>query len=88
MKHIDLYNFAFFCGVFFFRIYLSMGDLESSGAGESMQNDLAHLSESARLHMDGFAGKTEKLRLYRHVDDTKKCVFLNHLFKLFQCSQL
>ena len=33
-----------------------MGDLESSGAGESMQNDLAHLTEGAKLHMDVFAG--------------------------------
>ena len=66
----------FLCRVVFFRIYLSMGDRDSSGAGESMQNDLAHLTESARLHMDGFAGvRTEKLRLYRHVDDTKNAFF-------------
>ena len=56
MKNIDLYKFAFFVSGVFFRIYLSMGDLDSSAAGESMQNDLAHLTESARLHMDGFAG--------------------------------
>ena len=56
MKNIDLYNFAFFVSGVFFRIYVSMGELESSGAGESIQNDLAHLTKSAILHMNGFAG--------------------------------
>ena len=56
MKNIDLYNFAFFVSGGFSNLSRSMGDLESSGAGESMQNDLAHLTKSAILHMDGFAG--------------------------------
>ena len=49
-------QFAFFVSDGFPNLSRSMGDLESSGAGESMQNDLAHLTESARLPIEGCAG--------------------------------
>ena len=55
-ENIDLYNFAFFVSGGFSNLSRAMGDLESSCARESMQNDLAHLTESARLPMNGCAG--------------------------------
>ena len=56
MKNIDLYNFAFFVSGGFSNLSRAVGELGSSGAHQSMQNDLAHLTESARLHIDGFGG--------------------------------
>ena len=56
MEHIDLYNFSFFVSGGFSNLSQAVGELESSGARQSMQNDLAHLTESARLPMDGCAG--------------------------------
>ena len=55
MKNIDLYNFAFFVSGGFSKLSQALGELESSGAHQSMQNDLAHLTESARLPISGCA---------------------------------
>ena len=49
MENIDLYNFAFFVSGGFSNLSRAVDKLEGSGARQSMQNDLAHLSESARL---------------------------------------
>ena len=56
MKNIDLYNFVFFVSGGFSNLSRAVGELENCGARESMQNDLAHLTESARLSMDVCAG--------------------------------
>ena len=56
LKNIDLYNFAFFVSDGFSNLPRAVGELGSSGARQSMQNDLAHLAESARLPIEGFAG--------------------------------
>ena len=55
MKHIDLYNFAFFVSDGFSNLSRAVGEIEISGAHLSMQNDLAHLTESARLSVSGCA---------------------------------
>ena len=56
ITNIDLYNCAFFVLDDFSILSRAVGELESSGARQSMQNDLAHLSESARLPINGCAG--------------------------------
>ena len=56
MKNIDLYYFVFFVSGGFSNLSRAVGELENSGARQSMQNDLAHLTGSARLPMDGCAG--------------------------------
>ena len=48
-ENIDLCNFAFFVSGGFSKLFQALGELESSGAHQSMQNDLAHLTESAGL---------------------------------------
>ena len=56
IENIDLYNFAFFVSDGFSNLPRAVGELGSSGARQSMQNDLAHLTESARLPIEGCAG--------------------------------
>ena len=56
MKNNDLYNFAFFVSGGFLNLSRALGELGSSGAHQSMQNDLAHLTESARFPMNVCAG--------------------------------
>ena len=54
-KSIDLYNFSFFVSGGFSNLSRAVGELESSGARQSMQNDLAHPTESARLPIEACA---------------------------------
>ena len=58
MKNNEKYRFIQFC-IFlsggFSNSSQAVGELESSGAHLSMQNDLAHLTESARLPISGCA---------------------------------
>ena len=58
MKSNEKHRFLQFC-IFvsgrFSNLSRAMGDLESSGASESMQNDLAHFTVSARRPMNGCA---------------------------------
>ena len=56
MKNIDLYYFAFFVSGGFSNLSQAVSELGGSGAQQSMQNNLAHLTEGARLPMDGCAG--------------------------------
>ena len=55
MKNIDLYNFAFFVSDGFSNLSRAVGEPGSSGAHQSMQNDLEYFTESARLPVSGFA---------------------------------
>ena len=55
MKNIDLYNFVFFVSDDFSNSPRAVGELGSSYARLSMQNDLAHSTESARLPIEGCA---------------------------------
>ena len=55
IENIDLYNFAFFVSGGFSKLPRAVGELGSSGALQSMQNDLAHPTESARLPIEGCA---------------------------------
>ena len=55
-ENTDLYNFAFFVSDDFSNLSGAVGELGSSGAHQSMHNDLVHLTETARLPMDGCAG--------------------------------
>ena len=56
MKNIDLYNFVFFVSGGFSNFSRAVGELEGSGARQSMQNEHARLTESARRSIDGYAG--------------------------------
>ena len=56
MKSIDLYNFAFFVSDGFSNLPRAVVELGSSGARQSMQNDLAHPTESARLPIEAALG--------------------------------
>ena len=59
MKNIEKYRFVqfcIFCVGLFSNLSRAVDELESSGVLQSMQNDLAHLTESARRPMDGCAG--------------------------------
>ena len=49
-------QFCIFCVGGFLILSRAVGEIGSSGARLPMQNDLAHLTESARLPMDGCAG--------------------------------
>ena len=55
IENIDLYNFAFFVSDGFSKLSRAVDELGSSGALQSMQNDLAHPTESARLPIEGCA---------------------------------
>ena len=55
-ENIDVYNFAFFVLGRFPTLSRAVGEIESSSARQSTQNDLAHLTESARLPTNGCAG--------------------------------
>ena len=55
VKNIDLYNFAFFVSDGFSNLSPAVGVPERSGARQSTQNHLAHLTESARLAINGCA---------------------------------
>ena len=63
-ENIDLYNFAFFVSGGFSNLSQPDGELKSSVACHSTQNDLAHLTESAKLPMDGFAGSYNSKTAY------------------------
>ena len=56
IENIDLYNFACFASDGFSKLPRAVGELGSSGALQSMQNDLAHPTESARLPIERCAG--------------------------------
>ena len=56
MRICRVSNLAFFVSGDFSNLSRAVGELGSSGARQSMQNDLAHLTESARLPIEGCAG--------------------------------
>ena len=56
IENIDLYNFAFFVSDGFSNLSGAVDELGSSGARQSMRNDLAHLTESVRHPIEGCAG--------------------------------
>ena len=55
MENIDSYNFAIFVFGGFSNFSRSAGELGSSDARNSTQNNLAHLTEAARLAINGCA---------------------------------
>ena len=55
IENIDLCNFAFFVFAGFSNLSRDLGELQSPRAHLSMQNDLAHLTESAGLPISGCA---------------------------------
>ena len=55
IENIDLYDFCIFMSGEFSNLSRAVGEIESSGAHQSMQNDLAHFTESARLPIEGCA---------------------------------
>ena len=68
MENIDLNNLAILVSDSFSNLSRSVGQLESSAARNSTQNNIAHLTETARLARNGCAMSYDStMRMHMHV---------------------